>query len=93
MTDNFADEPINIITAKAEKLGDCSIWSPRDALVDTLRRIDKGEIKPTRIVISYREGEPDEPYTSYTISGHDPTIAIGMLVRVQHMIMEATDKQ
>lgn len=36
---------------KAEKAGDCKLWSAQDALEDTLERLKKGEIDPQQLVI------------------------------------------
>lgn len=88
MSKDYSNEPISITAAKAEREHNSTLWTPRDALIDTLRRLDKGEITPTRIVIAFREGEPDAPYTSYAISGHDPLQHVGMLERVKMMILD-----
>lgn len=88
LTKDFSKEPISIAQIKAEKAGDCSLWGPRDILIDVLRRLDNGNIVPTRMIICYREGEPDDPHTSYTICGDDVLTHVGMLERVKQLLME-----
>lgn len=88
MTKDYSNEPVSVSQHRAERENDASIWSPRDAAIDFLRRLDAGVINPTRVVICYREGEPDDPSTCYTIAGSDPIIHVGMLERVKQMLLE-----
>lgn len=48
---NFADVPITITAARSRRSGRGNEWTPRDALIDVLRAIDAGELKPTDLFI------------------------------------------
>lgn len=88
--ENFADAPVTLTAVRAEKERDASKWTPRDALVDVLRRVDKGELRLSHTIICYRETQDgdDETYTSYVRSGSDCNTTIGILERVKYMILE-----
>ena len=40
----MTDDPISLGTVRAEREGNAAAWSPRDVLVDCLKRIDAGTI-------------------------------------------------
>ena len=48
---NFATAPITITAARSRKSGNGNDWTPRDALIDVLREIDGGKLKPTDLFI------------------------------------------
>jgi len=50
---------------RSEAAGDCRLWSPRDALLATVRQIDEGGINPDKLVISYREPTENEHEVKY----------------------------
>jgi hypothetical protein len=55
VTDSFADFPKSITEIKADKTEDGSIWTPRDALIAMLRKIDAGEIAPQTLVVCWAD--------------------------------------
>ena len=42
MTDDFSKQPISITEARATREKNGSLWTARDALIETLREIDNG---------------------------------------------------
>lgn len=57
MTDNatFKDAPVSLSEVRSERSGKASDWTPRDLLMHVLRAIDKGEIAPEALVITWNE--------------------------------------
>lgn len=67
---------------------DAAELRPRDALVETLRRIDAGELIAEHVIISI--GEPDGGYNFVNCGSFDANAIVGLLMRVQAKHMEAT---
>jgi hypothetical protein len=61
---------------------------PRDALIETLRRIDAGELIAEHVIISV--GMPEGGYDFVQAGTFDSNSIIGLLVRVQVCHMEKT---
>ena len=53
MTDSYKDYPRSITELKGEKDHDSRTWTPRDALINTLRDLDSGELEADHIMILY----------------------------------------
>lgn len=76
--------------ARALKNNDPSVVTPRETLQDTIDRIDRGEIKPERMFIIFRESNPGGWWdTSYVNAGKDIHTTLGMIERAKHMILES----
>jgi hypothetical protein len=52
-SESFADTPVSIAELRSAADDDCNKWTPRDLLVNLLRRIDRGEIDPKILTIVY----------------------------------------
>jgi hypothetical protein len=88
MTDDFSDHPQSLSEVKAHREGKASLWTPRDALIDTLRMIDKGEIDPTGLVISYELTEsPGAVACFIAVSGRDRHHALGILAASMNLLV------
>ena len=64
MTDEPTDynqAPVSIAEHLARKEGKAKLWTPRDALINTLRRIDAGEFNAVNLVMVI---ETDTEYLS-----------------------------
>lgn len=61
MTEDFSDHPQTMGDIRSDKSQNAKDWTPRDALIRTLREIDKGELKADKIVmvIAYQRS-PEE---------------------------------
>lgn len=84
-----SDEPISFSTAKAQRSGNAADWTPRDVLVDTLKRLDAGDINPAGLIISFYE-EHDEGLTDVKFSASVPNVimATGCLHRAINLLGE-----
>lgn len=85
--ESFAEYPISISTHKATMHRDAGLWTPRDALVDMLRRIDRGELKPRAIIIAvdFEDSEGDGAMT-FNISSPDFLTSVGLAGRVFYSV-------
>lgn len=79
--DNFADHPLSIGDIRSEKTQSAADWSPRDALIDCLREIDAGRMKPDALIICYRGDDADGPYFGKRVACKDLGIALGLATR------------
>lgn len=82
MTDSFANHPPSIGELRSEKTECATDWTPRDALINTLRRIDSGELKLEVLVIAMRrapEAGAERGQLSYVVASPDHFITTGLL--------------
>lgn len=87
--DNFADMPKSVAELRAAKQHDGSQWTPRDVLIEVLRRIDKGEIQPERLLIIFREVIGKEYATEMVMAAPgDRDATIGCLARAQRLLLD-----
>lgn len=78
--DDFSAAPMSIGELRARKSGKGADWTPRDALVDTLRRIDQGEISPDGLVVVFGKNTPEgRSEVQYVQATANLTTAFGML--------------
>jgi len=88
MTDDFANHPVSITEAKADREHDCTLWTPRDALISLLRDIDSGAVKPDALVCVYRFEDDDGAMCSRFVNATpDCHTALRLLTRGQFLIM------
>ena len=94
MTDDadasFADAPISITEARAGRVHDAAQWTPRDALVDLLRRIDRGEVNVKQLVIAYAVETGDGGTASkFSAAGTKGLLeGLGLLQRASHLLQQ-----
>jgi hypothetical protein len=82
MSEDFASYPTSIGEAKANRDGaTADDWSPRDALIATLRSIDSGEFAPTSIAIVMAIEEPSGVSMEYAHCCPSTLHLIGMYAR------------
>lgn len=86
--DDFSQHPPSITEIRANRSQSCAEWTPRDALIDLLRRIDAGETDVDALVISYRERTADGLKTRFNMVAPDSATGLGLLARVSWMINE-----
>jgi hypothetical protein len=85
---NFKDYPRSLTEVKADKSQDSKDWTPRDVMIDALRKIDNGEWSCDALVIIYRDyGENRTTFSCSTPGGLIE--AIGMLSRAEYQMHEA----
>lgn len=83
MNENFADTPMSLSEIRSSKLDDNTKWEARDALIDLLRQIDKGELNIDRMVICYKSDNKVR-YSAYNGS---MTELIGLIQYVSGMMV------
>ncbi len=85
--ENFAEHPVSITEVKASRAHDGALWTPRDALIDMLRRIDSGQIKPrvALVAIDYEDSD-GEGAIAFNVSSPDFLTTVGIAGRVFHTI-------
>lgn len=87
--ENFKDYPLTIGEIRSNKSDNASDWSPRDVLIDILRRIDNG-ININKLIISFNVvGETDE-YTHYVAATKTRGDCLALLARATWLVNEAT---
>jgi hypothetical protein len=57
--ETFAEVPVSLSEARAEREGSFKHMAPRDVLVQMLRAIDRGELKPVTVLVVFKT-EPKE---------------------------------
>lgn len=65
MSDEYSNHPPSITEIKAERSSKSEDWTPRDALIKTLRDIDNGVRKPDSLIVMMIEQEPDDMVVPY----------------------------
>lgn len=85
MTDSFKDHPQSISEIRANKTLSCADWTPRDVLIDLLRRIDGGEKIDALVVIARQQNE-DGSATRFTMATPDLVTALGLMSRAAWMM-------
>lgn len=88
MNNDFANYPVSVAEAKADKADDSRLWTPRDALISMLREIDAGEFVPDALIAVYRYRDADGELCSRFINATpDCHVALGLLARGQFKLM------
>jgi hypothetical protein len=87
---NFAAYPESLSERKAHKAQDGALWTPRDALIDMLRRIDNGEVNPRvcLVAIDY-EDEDGEGCTAFNCSSPTYLQTVGLAGRLFFSVNES----
>lgn len=76
----FSETPVSIGELRVARTEDARDWSPKEALVQLLRRIDAGEVAPDALVIAYRMKAPDGSIcTDFSASSPDIHATLGLL--------------
>lgn len=89
MTDDFADYPVSVSEARADREDDCRLRSPRDALISVLRDIDEDKVAPDALICIYRErGDDGSTQTHFAAASPDIHTSLGLLTRGQFRLME-----
>lgn len=86
--DDYSKHPQSLTEIRANKTRSCSDWTPRDVLIDLLRRIDGGE-NIDAIVVAMRQVNEDGTATRFSMATPDAATALGLMARASWMINEA----
>lgn len=87
--ENFKDHPVSVAEVRSDKSQSASDWTPRDALVATLRDIDSGKLSVEAIVICMRipGAKPGATSSAFKAASPDPHITLGLLTRITQQIL------
>lgn len=92
--EDFSEHPKSINEIRSDRSTAAADWTPRDALIATLRRIDNGELVADALCIIY--AQPKEPgrekaaaAVGYTLASEDMMITLGMIDVAKFMMIEA----
>lgn len=90
--EDFKDYPESLAERRSDKTSRSDDWSPRDALIATLRMIDRGEIKPDVMLVNWREQlEKGKVEVSSNVASPDITVTIGVFELCKLQMYEAAD--
>ena len=87
----YEDHPISVTEAKAKRHQDAAEWTPRDALIHVLRKIDSGEMSPDALIVTLREQKDEEYYYSWCVASPNTATSVGLLARVFHLFQRSLD--
>ena len=88
-TNDFSDIPQSISEIRASKERNGSLWTARDALIDTLRCIDKGEADPAEMFIAYHDKKSGE--TRYVAAAGSMKEIVGTTHCALNLLMNGSD--
>lgn len=90
---NFARYPQSITELRASETNDAREWTPRDVLIDVLRKLDAGEIHPDHLVVCwYKEalGEDEEELTpGWRMAYRKQATLAGMVAMLARVVGES----
>lgn len=89
MTDDFTNHPQSVTEIRAHKSQCPSDWTPRDALIEALRGIDSGQIKPEAMVIIWRSRDEGGHFcTQFNVATPDLHVTLGLLARAAQLVVK-----
>jgi len=87
VTTTYADHPKSVGELRMAKTRMAADWAPRDALVDTLRLIDRGEAKVSSLIIIYSTEGEDALSPSIVSASPNPIWSAGLLMSGVHTLL------
>lgn len=86
----FKDHPVSLAEVRSERTQNAVDWKPRDALIEVLRRIDKGEISPEALIVAWVEFKPNG-VSDFGFRNASPNIIVstGLLENAKMKLYEA----
>ena len=93
MTDDFSNAPVSIAELKSDKTQKSSDWTPRDVLIETLRRIDNGEIEPRSLLVTWAGDGSRDNLIAVGVRHSSPNLitAMGLVAAADKMLWEDND--
>ena len=85
---DYSQYPKSVAELRADRSEKASDWSPRDAIIAFLRRIDSGEINPDVVIICGREKGKDGTRPVFNVSSPDGHVSIGLLIDVSRSLID-----
>lgn len=85
-TESFSDYPRSVNELRCARSGSAADWTPREALIQLLRDIDEGVVKPDALVVSFREKVERGFRTSFSAACPDGGVLIALLEQTKFRI-------
>lgn len=85
-TDSFTDYPQSLNELRCARSGNAADWTPREALIQMLRDIDSGTIRPDALIVSFREKVERGFRTSFSAACPDSGVMIALLEQTKFRI-------
>lgn len=88
---SFADYPKSVTEIKADNMADpgAQDWTPRDAVIATLREIDAPTTRIDAVVVIYRQRHNDgSTTTSFMQATPDTHVGAGMCAHIVHKLFQ-----
>lgn len=87
---DYSDAPVSVGEVRSGKSLSCTDWSPREALVQMLRAIDRGAVAPSSLIIVYNDHtDGDGKTVHFSVASPSGVAAVGMLAYAQYLMMSA----
>lgn len=92
MTDDFSKYPPSLTEVKSARTNDAADAAPRDILIEILRSIDAGKIKPTALIVCYTVMDADgDPVAAFSAASPNGLLSLGLLTKViQRITVDTT---
>lgn len=91
--ETFANTPMSLSEARASRSQSARDWTPRDALIELLRQIDRGEVRIDQLVMAYRCVDADSSTrTTFSAAVPDLNAGLGLLTRGAYLIQARADR-
>lgn len=98
--ETFENAPTMLGELRADKSGSAADWSPREALIELLRRVDSGEYPHMdTLVLCWRTSTPKpnskgrEISSYYSAASPDIHTTLGVLLRAEYVIQESATEE
>lgn len=86
--ESFAGYPESVTERKSNKEGNAALWTPRDALIAILRKIDTEKLNVDALIICFRETVAvGDTVTSYANATPNIHTALGLMDHVAFKMM------
>lgn len=85
-TESFTNYPQSLNELRSRRSGNAADWSPRDALIQMLRDIDSGVIRPDALIVSFREKVEQGFRTSFSAACPDSGVMLALLEQTKFRI-------
>ena len=90
--DDFSNHPPSITEVRAERNEDGTLWTPRDVLIATLRRIDNGE-NVDALIVAWRTKHECGHHTGHFFQAmQDPFVTMGLIANTMYKMQAPQDE-
>ena len=88
----YSNYPVSLAEVRSSKTQNAADWTPRDALIEVLRKIDSGEIVPEAMIIAWAQFKPGG-VTDFGFRTAAPNIIVsaGLLENAKMALYEAKE--